>query len=72
MPDCITRKRLRKKVLDRWENEGGRISTDPAGADECGQTSDPESESNQLSAPQGNSTVGAPAPPTENRKPTRM
>jgi hypothetical protein len=72
MPDCITRKRLRKKVLDRWENEGGKVGTDPAGADECGQPVDAESEGNQLSSPQGSSTVGAPAPPTENRRPTRM
>ena len=72
MPDDITRKRLRKKVLDRWENEGGRISTDPAGADECGRPCDAESEGDQLSAPDGSPTVGAPAPPTKNRKPTRM
>lgn len=72
MPDYITRKRLRKKVLDRWENEGGKISTDPTGVDECGQTSDPESEGNQLSAPEGNSTVSAPASPTKNRKPTQV
>jgi len=26
--DCISRKRLRKKVLDRWENEGGKLSDD--------------------------------------------
>jgi hypothetical protein len=25
MPDRISRKRLKKKVLDRWENEGGRL-----------------------------------------------
>jgi hypothetical protein len=72
MSDCITRKRLRKKVLDRWENEGGRISTDPAGADECVQTSDAESEVDQQSAPQGNSKVGAPTSPKKNRKLTQM
>lgn len=26
MPDFISRKKLKKKVLDRWENEGGKIS----------------------------------------------
>ena len=26
--DSTSRKRLKKKVLDRWENEGGRICTD--------------------------------------------
>lgn len=25
MPDYISRKKLKQKVLDRWENEGGRI-----------------------------------------------
>jgi hypothetical protein len=29
MPDNIERKRLKKKMLDRWENEGGRIAADP-------------------------------------------
>ena len=26
MPDYISRKKLKKKVLDRWENEGGNLS----------------------------------------------
>lgn len=26
MPDYISRKKLKKKVLDRWENEGGKVS----------------------------------------------
>ncbi len=26
MVDRISRERLKKKVLDRWENEGGRLS----------------------------------------------
>lgn len=25
MPDNIEKQRLKKKMLDRWENEGGRI-----------------------------------------------
>lgn len=28
MPDYIPREILKKKALDRWENEGGRISLD--------------------------------------------
>ena len=28
MSDPIARKRLKEKMLDRWENEGGRIATD--------------------------------------------
>ena len=27
--DYISRRRLRRKVLDRWENEGGRLCADP-------------------------------------------
>lgn len=26
MPDYVSRKKLKKKVLDRWENEGGNVS----------------------------------------------
>lgn len=26
MPDFVSRKKLKKKVVDRWENEGGNIS----------------------------------------------
>lgn len=28
MPDYISRKKLKKKVLDRWENEGGMVCID--------------------------------------------
>lgn len=28
MPDFVSRKRLKKKVVDRWENEGGMTSAD--------------------------------------------
>ena len=40
MPDNIERKRLKKKMLERWENEGGRIATDsvkPNQSDPAGQ-----------------------------------
>ena len=37
MADPIARKRLKKKMLDRWENEGGRIATDTTSA-RCEQT----------------------------------
>lgn len=26
MPDFVSRKRLKKKVIDRWENEGGNLA----------------------------------------------
>ena len=71
MPDQIARKRLKKKMLDRWENEGGRISADPTGADEGTPTSSHKGEGKQLSASRDNSTVGAPASPTKKRKLTR-
>ncbi len=28
MPDFVSKKKLKKKVLDRWENEGGNVSAD--------------------------------------------
>jgi hypothetical protein len=28
MPDFVSRKRLKKKVIDRWENEGGMSPAD--------------------------------------------
>lgn len=29
MPDYVSRKKLKKRVIDRWENEGGNLSTSP-------------------------------------------
>lgn len=71
MPNQIARKRLKKKMLDRWENEGGRISADPTSADEGTPTSSHKGEGKQLSASHDNSTVGTPASPTKKRKLTR-
>jgi hypothetical protein len=61
MPDQIARKRLKKKMLDRWENEGGRISADPTCADENRPASDQKSWGKQLSPSQDSSTVATPA-----------
>ena len=58
-PDCITRTLLKKKVLDRWENEGGRISAGPTSEDECSPTSDHEGEGDQLSGSHDSLTVGS-------------
>jgi hypothetical protein len=71
MPDQMARKRLKKKMLDRWENEGGRISADPTSVDEGTPTSGHKGEGEQLSASQDNSAVGTPASPTKQRKPSR-
>jgi hypothetical protein len=71
MPDKIAGKRLKKKMLDRWENEGGSITAGPTSAGETGTMSDHECEGKQLSTSRDNSTVGTPASPTKRRKPTR-
>jgi hypothetical protein len=70
MPDPIARKRLKKRMLDRWENEGGRIATETTSAD----PSKPAGKGKggkKLSAQPDNSPVSAPASPTKGRKPTR-
>ena len=36
MEDPVARKRLRRKVLERWENEGGSICTDPVNTSQSG------------------------------------
>lgn len=69
MPDPIARKRLKKKMLDRWENEGGSIASDTA--DATRPTSEDKGQGKKLSSPRDNSTVDAPASPTKRRKPTQ-
>ena len=50
MPDNIQRKRLKKKMLDRWENEGGRIAADSVIADQSNPANQREGEGGQASA----------------------
>ena len=71
MPDPIARERLKKKMLDRWENEGGRIAADATTADGTRPTSEDEGHSKKLSSPRDNLTVGAPASPTKRRRTSR-
>jgi len=71
MPDPIARKRLKKKMLDRWENEGGAIAADTTTADNIGLTSEDKGRGKKLSSRRDNSTVGAPASQTKRPKPTR-
>ena len=71
MPDPIARKRLKKKMLDRWENEGGRIAADKTTADDTRLTSEGTGQRKKLSSRRDNSTVAASASPTKSRKPTR-
>ncbi|MFN2512938.1 MAG: hypothetical protein ABR568_16140 [Pyrinomonadaceae bacterium] len=60
MPDSTARKRLKKKMLDRWENEGGRIAADSTIADESNPASKPESADNRLPASRHDSTASKP------------
>jgi hypothetical protein len=69
MPDQLARKRLKKKMLDRWENEGGRLAG-LTGADEDTPMSE-KGEGRQLPASRVNSTVSTPTSPTKRRKPPR-
>ncbi len=68
MPDPIARKRLKEKMLDRWENEGGRIAADTTTSDETGLTSENTGKGKKLSSRRDKSTVGAPPSPTKRRK----
>ena len=70
MPDPIARKRLKKKMLDRWENEGGAIA-DETNADDARPTNEGKGHGKKLSSQQDNSTVGAPTSPTKRRRPRR-
>jgi hypothetical protein len=70
MADPIARNRLKKKMLDRWENEGGRIATDTTTADASRSTKEDKAHGRQLSSPNDNSPVRAPASSTKRRKPT--
>ena len=71
MPDPIARKRLKKKMLDRWENEGGTIASDTTSADASRPTSEAKGDGRKLSSPRDNLRVGAPASPTKKRRSTR-
>ena len=71
MPDYVARKRLKKKMLDRWENEGGKVSSEQTTAGKDGTTNDRPSEGKQVSASHDNSTGGIPASPPKRKKPTR-
>jgi hypothetical protein len=44
--DPVFRKRLRRKFLDRWENEGGRICTASGNASQA-----PSKDSSQIQSP---------------------
>ena len=64
MPDNIERKRLRKKMLDRWENEGGRIAADSVIADQ----SNPASQRKGNQAPASNNSSRMNSMPSRKKK----
>ena len=64
MSDPIARKRLKKKMLERWENEGGKIATDTSTTD-TGLTSGDSDRGKKLSA------TGDTKSPRKTRKPAR-
>jgi hypothetical protein len=68
MPDPIARKRLKKKMLDRWENEGGALAADATTADTTKLTED---KGKKTSAQLNSSTEGTTVSPTKRRRPTR-
>jgi hypothetical protein len=70
MPDPIARKRLKKKMLDRWENEGGRLAANPTSAEDKRPTSEPKGDGKQLSGSR-DSTIEGPASPVKKHKATR-
>jgi hypothetical protein len=69
MPDPVARKRLKKKMLDRWENEGGRIAADTTSADASKPTDEDKGRNRKRSSQSDKSSVSAPASPTKRRKP---
>ncbi len=71
MPDPIARKRLKKKMLDRWENEGGSIVSDNTAADTNTPASENKGRGKKLPAPRDNYMAGGPASPTKRRKPAQ-
>ncbi len=71
MPDPVARRRLKRKMLDRWENEGGRIATDTTSADANRPTGEDKGRGKKRSSPSDNSPVSAPASPTKRRKPAQ-
>jgi len=59
MPDNIERKRLKKKMLDRWENEGGRIADDAPIGNQSNPASQSEREGSRASASNNSSIINS-------------
>jgi hypothetical protein len=70
MPDPIARKRLKKRMLERWENEGGAIAADP-GSDDPKSRNEKKGESKQRSASRNKLMVGGQPSPEKRRLPRK-
>jgi hypothetical protein len=70
MRDQIARKRLKKRMLDRWENEGGRIANDTTGEDATTPTGGKSDRNKEPGPPRDNPTGSAPRARTK-KAPTR-
>ncbi|HEY5885570.1 MAG TPA: hypothetical protein VIT88_12835 [Pyrinomonadaceae bacterium] len=68
MPDPKARKRLKKKMLDRWENEGGSIVSETTSEDEINTTSKGKDRAKKSST-RDTSSAGGPASTAKTRKP---
>ena len=71
MPDNIDRKRLKKKMLDRWENEGGRIAGDSVIANQTNPVSQGEGEGSKAPASNNSSRVDSISSRKKRRPPTQ-
>ncbi len=71
MPDPVARKRLKNKMLDRWENEGGAIPADATTANDTCLPNQQKGQRKKRSTQRDTSTPGAPASSTKKPMPTR-
>ena len=70
MPNNEARKRLKKRMLDRWENEGGKITSDSTTV-KSGPRSSRKGDRSRQAASRRTSTGGTEASRAKKRKPTR-
>ena len=59
MPNDVERKRLKKKMLDRWENEGGRIAADSSIANQSNPASQRDCDGSQASGSNNSSRLNS-------------
>jgi len=71
MPNEVERKRLKKKMLDRWENEGGRIAGDSSIVNQSSPASQREGEGSQDTASNNSSRINSIPSRKKRRAPTQ-